>query len=85
MGTMQMKLDYNNLIREILEVLNTENKGEEEIAETVAYNAFGIGIGLELLTAYMKQIATLAIERNDKELLEICKNLLIVKEKADNE
>lgn len=78
-----MKLDYNNLMRMIVEVLNTENKSEEEIAEVVKDNAFGISIGLELLTSYMKDIAALAIERNDKELLEICKALLIVTEKGD--
>lgn len=80
---MKMKLDYNNLMRMIVEVLNTENKSEEEIAEMVKDNAFGISIGLELLTSYMKDIAALAIERNDKELLEICKSLLIVTEKGD--
>ena len=82
MSKMQMRLDYNNLMREIVEVLVTEDKSEEEIAEAVKNNAFGIGIGLELLTSYMKAIATLAIERNDKELLDICKGLLIVTEKG---
>ena len=80
---MKMKLDYNSLMRMIVEVLNTENKSEEEIAEVVKDNAFGISFGLELLTSYMKDIATLAIERNDKELLEICKALLIVTEKGE--
>lgn len=80
---MKMKLDYNNLMRMIVEVLNTENKSEEEIAEAVKDNAFGICIGLELLTSYMKDIATLAIDRNDKELLEICKSLLIITEEGE--
>lgn len=77
MKKMQMKLDYNNLMRQIFDLLNNSED------ETVQENAFGIGIGLELLTSYMKCIATLAIERNDKELLEICKGLLIVTEEGD--
>jgi hypothetical protein len=78
MSKMQMRLDYNNLMRQICDLLyNSED-------EMVQANAFGIGIGLELLTSYMKGIATLAIERNDKELLEICKNLLIVTEESED-
>ena len=83
MSKMEMRLDYNNLMREIIETLITEDKSEEEIAETVKNNAFGISIGLELLTSYMKGIATLAIEREDKELLDICKGLLIVTEEGE--
>ncbi|MBQ9760124.1 MAG: hypothetical protein IJW16_02115 [Clostridia bacterium] len=80
---MKMKLDYNNLMREIVEVLITEDKTEDEIAQTVKENAFGISLGLELLTSYMKDIANLAIERNDKELLDICKGLLVIKEEGE--
>lgn len=83
MGSMKMKLDYNNLMREIVEVLITEDKTEDEIAQTVKENAFGISLGLELLTSYMKDIANLAIERNDKELLDICKGLLVIKEEGE--
>lgn len=78
----RMKLDYNNLMREIYETLATEGKDDEEIAETVKSQGFYIGIGLEILTAYLKEIATLAIERNDEELIDICKGLLIVSEKG---
>ena len=77
---MKMKLDYNNLMRLIVETLSFENKSEEEIIEMVKDNAFAIGLGLDLLTSYMKDIATLAIERNDEELLRICQSLLIVTE-----
>lgn len=76
---MKMRLDYNNLMRQIFEFLE---KAEDETAQT---EAFGIGIGLELLTEYMKDIATIAIERNDEELLAICKALLIVTEKEAND
>lgn len=78
MSKMQMRLDYNNLMQQIFNLLNNTED------ETVQAAAFGIGIGLELLTSYMKSIATLAIERNDKELLEICKSLLIVTEEGAN-
>lgn len=77
MSKMQMRLDYNNLMRQIFDLLNNS---EDEMVQA---SAFGIGIGLELLTSYMKGIATLAIERNDKELLEICKSLLIVTEESE--
>ena len=78
MSKMQMRLDYNNLMRQIFDLLNNSED------ETVQENAWAIGIGLELLTSYMKGIATLAIERNDKELLEICKSLLIVTEESED-
>ena len=78
MSKMQMRLDYNNLMRQIFDLLNNSED------ETVRENAWAIGIGLELLTSYMKGIATLAIERNDKELLEICKSLLIVTEESED-
>ena len=79
MGKMKMRLDYNNLMEKIFDLLS---HSEDEI---VAGSAWHIGIGLELLTSYMKDIATLAIERNDEELLEICKSLLIVKEDKTDE
>ena len=78
MGKMQMRLDYNNLMRQIFDLLNNSED------ETVQENAWAIGIGLELLTSYMKGIANLAIQRDDKELLEICKSLLIVTEESED-
>lgn len=81
MPSERMKLDYNNLMREIMETLaSVESEDENTVFEMVKNNAFGIGIGLELLTNYLKDIATLAIKRNDSELLELCKGLLIVVE-----
>lgn len=75
--TNKVKLDYNNFMRQIMETIS---QSEDETTQNMA---FGIGIGLELLTSYLKEIATLAIERNDAELLELCKGLLIVKEDDD--
>lgn len=80
----KMKLDYNNLMRLIVEMLNTVvSEDPETVFLAVKNNAFGISIGLELLTSYLKDIATLAIKRNDAELLELCKGLLIVTEDDD--
>lgn len=80
----KMKLDYNNLMRLIVEMLNTVvSEDPETVFLAVKNNAFGISIGLELLTSYLKDIALLAIKRNDGELLELCKGLLIVTEDDD--
>lgn len=81
MASDKMKLDYNNLMRLIVEMLNTVvSEDPETVFLAVKDNAFGISIGLELLTSYLKDIALLAIKRNDAELLELCKGLLIVEE-----
>lgn len=71
----KMKLDYNNLIRGIVDVVY--DCGDDKEAEG---DAFAIAAGLSLLSAYLKDIATLAVKRNDAELLEICKGLMIVTE-----
>ena len=73
--TDKMKLDYNKLKRLIMDVVS--GKQDDEKAQNTA---FGIDIGLKLLSSYLKDIATLAIKRNDCELLELCKGLLIVTE-----
>lgn len=47
MPTERMKLDYNNLIREIMETLSTvESEDEETVFETLKDHAFVISIGL---------------------------------------
>ncbi len=74
----KMKLDYNNLTRLIMDAVS--GKQDDEEAQNTA---FGIAVGLELLSSYLKDIATLAIKRNDAELLELCKGLLIVTEDDD--
>ena len=74
----KMKLDYNNLTRLIMDVVS--KKQDDEATQNTA---FAIAIGLELLSSYLKDIATLAIKRNDAELLELCKRLLIVTEDDD--
>ena len=86
MARHRMKLDYNHFIQEIMEVIATvESEDVETVFLAVRDNALGISFGLELLTSYLKDIATLAIKRNDTELLELCKGLLIVVESEDTE
>lgn len=71
MKSERMKIDYNNFTQLIMETVQ-ETEGAEYIE-----------IGLGILTAYIQDIAALAIKRNDAELLELCKGLLIVKENDD--
>lgn len=67
----RMKIDYNNFTQLIMETVQ-ETEGAEYIE-----------IGLGILTAYIQDIASLAVKRDDAELLELCKGLLIVKENDD--
>ena len=69
-----MKLDYNNLIATIDKVMsNSRSKIARE-------NGFGIGIGLNILTEYIKQIAERAIELNDEVLLDLLQDMMVIKE-----
>ena len=74
MATQRMKLDYNHLMQQIVDFLN-ENSTEEN-----ARFAWGLGIGLELLEAYMKNIAERVIELNDDVLIGLLKDLGILVE-----
>lgn len=74
MATHRMKLDFNHLISLVDETLSAES------IDTVRKNAFGIGVGLELLLCYMKSMAERAINTDDEFLLEWCKGLMIVEE-----
>ncbi len=67
----RMKIDYNNFTQLIMETVQ-ETEGAEYIE-----------IGIGILTAYIQDIAALAVKRNDGELLELCKGLLIVKKDDD--
>lgn len=79
MVTEKMKLDYNNLMRLMVETL------ESGKTEVVNNNAFVIGIGLELLTAYMKDIAERALELNDEILIGLLLNMNLLEEKEKEE
>lgn len=74
MKTQRMKLDYNHLLETIDEVMsNSRSKIARE-------NGFGIGIGLNMLTNYIKQIAERAIELNDEILLDLLQDMMVIKQ-----
>ena len=67
-------MDINNWVRQIDEVLSNSR------SKIIRDNGYGISIGLDLLLAYLREIANRAIELNDEELIEILKDLHILKE-----
>ena len=72
--TMRMKMDINNFFRLIDEVMsNSRSKIAKE-------NGFGIAVGMEMLSSYLRQIAERAIELNDDVLLDILVDLHVLKE-----
>ena len=71
---MRVKLDYNHLMEQIDDVLTESESAQEE------GTAFGIAIGLTLLSSYLRQIAERAIEIEDEVLLGLLKDLYIIKE-----
>lgn len=72
---MLMKMDYNNFVRLVNETL-----GDRE-----GLDVYSIEVGFDLLSAYLKRFAEIAIKRNDAELLELCKNLFIIKESPERD
>ena len=79
MPNQRMKLDYNHLL-EIIEDTLSNNRSKK-----VKENAFGIEIGLNLLTSYLKQIAERALELNDEVLIDLLLNMMILKENDNAE
>ncbi len=74
MKTCRMKLDYNGLVEMIDAVMsNSRSKIARE-------NGFGIGIGINMLTGYIKKIAERAIELNDEVLLELLQDMMVIKQ-----
>ena len=71
---MRMKLDYNNLLSNIDRTLS------ESRSKVVKRNAFGIAVGLELLSGYLRDIAQRAIDLNDEKLIELCVGMGILKQ-----
>lgn len=70
---MRMKLDYNNLLSNIDRTLS------ESRSRVVKENAFGIAVGLELLSGYLRDIAQRAIDLKDDKLIELCVGMGILK------
>ena len=69
----RVKLDYNNLIKSICDILSKSG------SVSVRQNRFGIGIGLNLLTENLQKIAERAIELKDDVLLEILLDMDVIK------
>ena len=73
MAKQRMKMDINNLIRHIDEVIsNSRSKIARE-------NGYGISIGLDLLISYLKEIGQLAIDQDNKELIEILVDMHVLR------
>ena len=72
MNTQKMKLNYNGLIREIMEALDADE------IEYLQENAWNIEIGINLLNRYLAEIAQHTIEIEDPWLIEWCQNLNII-------
>ena len=75
MAPQRVKLDYNHLMEQIDGFLADNSENNDTLA-------FGIAIGLELLGAYIKNIAERAIEINDAVLIDLLKDLCVLKRKA---
>ena len=73
----RMKMDINNWIRQVDDVLSNSR------SKIVRENRYGISIGMDLLLAYLKEIAERAIELNDEELIEILLDLHVLKKEDD--
>lgn len=78
MAKQRMKMDINNLIRHIDEVIsNSRSKIARE-------NGYGISIGLDLLISYLKEIGQLAIDQNNQELIEILLDMHVLRSEEGN-
>ena len=75
---MRIKLDYNNLLKQIDSVLSASR------SKAVKENAFGISIGLNLLSSYIQKIAERAVELDDDVLIGLLLDLHVIK-KEDEE
>lgn len=79
MDKQRIKLDYNNLMRNIDDTLSNSR------SKIVRENEYGIMIGIQLLSAYLKEIAERAIEINDDVLIDILCDLNVLTEAKGNE
>lgn len=78
MATQRVRLDYNHLMEQI-DCFLADNAEDNDLI------VFGIVTGLELLSAYIKNIAERAIEINDEILIDLLKDLCVLKEKGSAE
>ena len=76
--TMRMKMDINNWFLHVEEVIsNSRSKIARE-------NGFGIAVGMDLLSSYLRQIAERAIELNDDVLIDLLLDLHVLKEEKED-
>lgn len=66
-------MDINNWVRQVDDVLSNSR------SKIIRENRYGISIGLDLLLAYLKEIAERAIELQDEKLIEILLDLHVLK------
>ena len=62
---MRVKMDYNNLVEEIDRTVSASR------SRAARENAFGISVGLKLLSGYLRDIAQRAIDLEDDKLIEL--------------
>ena len=73
---MRVKLDYNNLLQRIDDVLSASR------SKVAKENALGISVGLQILSTYIKSIAERAIEIEDDVLIGLLLDLGVLKEEG---
>lgn len=76
--TVRMKMDINHFFDLIEQVISNSRS---KIARD---NGFGIAIGMELLSSYLRQIAERAIELNDDVLIDLLLDLHVLKEDKED-
>ena len=74
----RLKLDVNNLFRNIEDVVAASR------SKVAKESGFGIGIGLELLRAYLRMIGERAIELGDEVLIDLLLDLHVLKEEQED-
>ena len=71
---MRIKMDINNWVRQVDDILSNSR------SKIVREKRDGVYIGLDLLLAYLKEIAERAVELQDEKLIEIFVDLHVLKQ-----
>ena len=71
---MRIKMDINNWVRKVDDILSNSR------SKIVREKRDGVYIGLDLLLAYLKEIAERAVELQDEKLIEIFVDLHVLKQ-----
>lgn len=70
----RMKIDINNWCKQVDYILSNSR------SKIVREKGFEVSIGLDLILSYLRKIAARAIELNDEYLIEILKDMDVLKE-----